>query len=377
MISAGGSAPERPASVSDASQLRCVRKLIRLCLTPPRGDCAPPSGAAQEGPSCARVRPRCTRSSAAGRRRGGHAEIRSGALQERVRRPRKRMLRMVQHRRCTMSTLVPASLDSSALALRLRELAGEERNVQVDFLLHLDEFDRRRAFVEAGHPSLWSYCLEVLHLREGSAGRRIQAMKVLRRFPTLESALRDGRLCLSTAVLLGQVLTEENLEDLLARAAYRTRAEVDHLVASVQARTAPRAGIRKLPEREPARASVPLPLAPGPTEPAAEAADPHARALTPQQRRSPAASRRTADLAARARGRQAEACVRDARRDRQPVVAPRHHRPRLQGRFSTPSPPCSRTRSPTATWPPCSTRRSAARWRSTASAGAPSLLRRR
>jgi 5-methylcytosine-specific restriction endonuclease McrA len=171
-----------------------------------------------------------------------------------------------------MSTLVPSSLDSSALALRLRELAGEERNVQVDFLLHLDEFDRRRAFVEAGHPSLWSYCLEVLHLREGSAGRRIQAMKVLRRFPTLESALRDGRLCLSTAVLLGQVLTEENLDDLLARAAYRTRAEVDHLVASVQARTAPRAGIRKLPEREPARASVPLPLAPGLDEPAAEAA---------------------------------------------------------------------------------------------------------
>ena len=61
-------------------------------------------------------------------------------------------------------------------------------------------------------------------------------------------------LCLSTAVLLGQVLTEENLEDLLARAAYRTRVEVDHIVAAVQARTAPRAGIRKLPEREPARA---------------------------------------------------------------------------------------------------------------------------
>jgi 5-methylcytosine-specific restriction endonuclease McrA len=68
------------------------------------------------------------------------------------------------------------------------------------------------------------------------------------------------------------VLTGENLDDLLARAAYRTRAEVDHLVASVQARSAPRAGIRKLPERESAPASVTLPLAPGPAEPAAEAA---------------------------------------------------------------------------------------------------------
>ncbi|WP_242372225.1 HNH endonuclease [Anaeromyxobacter sp. SG26] len=159
-----------------------------------------------------------------------------------------------------MSALAPASLESNVLALRLRELAGEERKVQVDFLLHLDEFDRRRAFVEVGHASLWAYCLEALHLREGAAGRRIQAMRVLRRFPILEAPLRDGRLCLSTVALLGQVLTEENVDDLLARAAFRTRAEVEHLVVSVQARTAPRAGVRKLAERAPAAASAALPL---------------------------------------------------------------------------------------------------------------------
>ncbi|WP_242360582.1 HNH endonuclease [Anaeromyxobacter sp. SG17] len=159
-----------------------------------------------------------------------------------------------------MSALAPAALESNALALRLRELAGEERNVQVDFLLHLDEFDRRRAFVEVGHASLWAYCLEALHLREGAAGRRIQAMRVLRRFPSLEAPLRDGRLCLSTVALLGQVLTEENVDDLLARAAFRTRAEVEQLVVSIQARTAPRAGLRKLAERAPAAGSAALQL---------------------------------------------------------------------------------------------------------------------
>ncbi|WP_242336130.1 MULTISPECIES: HNH endonuclease [Anaeromyxobacter] len=176
-----------------------------------------------------------------------------------------------------MSALTPASLESNVLALRLRELAGEERNVQVDFLLHLDEFDRRRAFVEIGHASLWAYCLEALHLREGAAGRRIQAMRVLRRFPILEAPLRDGRLCLSTVALLGQVLTEQNVGDLLARAAFRTRAEVEHLVVSIQARTAPRAGLRKLTERAPAVVGAALELpqaeraeaatAPGPAEP--------------------------------------------------------------------------------------------------------------
>jgi hypothetical protein len=140
-----------------------------------------------------------------------------------------------------------SSLSAPALSLRLQGLAGEERAIQADFLLHLDEFDRRRSFLELGYPSLWEYCLRALHLREGAAARRIGAMRVLRRFPLLEGALRDGRLCLSTLSLLGQVLTAENLDDLVGRASFKTKAEVDTLVASVKPRSAPADGIRRLP----------------------------------------------------------------------------------------------------------------------------------
>jgi hypothetical protein len=116
-----------------------------------------------------------------------------------------------------MADTTPASLDSAALSHRLGELAGHERQVQVEFLLHLEEYDRRRAWAEAGYPSLWEWCLRVLHLREGAAGRRIAAMRVLRRLPRLAEALRDGRLSLSTVTLLGPVLTEENCEAIVAR----------------------------------------------------------------------------------------------------------------------------------------------------------------
>lgn len=146
-----------------------------------------------------------------------------------------------------MITSAPSSLDSVALARRLADLAGNERSIQLEFLLHLDEFDRRRAYVEAGYPSLWEYCLRALHLREGAAGRRIAAMKVLRRFPALAPALREGRLCLSTASLLGQVLTPENLDALVARAAYRTKAEVEEIVVAMRPRAVPSNGLRKLP----------------------------------------------------------------------------------------------------------------------------------
>ncbi|HUL60249.1 MAG TPA: HNH endonuclease [Anaeromyxobacteraceae bacterium] len=156
-----------------------------------------------------------------------------------------------------MHALAPCSLDSASLAGRLRDLAGDERQVQVDFLLHLDEFDRRQEYLAAGFGSLWDFCLRELHLREGAAGRRIAAMRALRRFPRLESPLRDGRICLSTAPLLAQVLTEETFDDLVAQAAFRTKAEVEHLVASIQPRTAPRDGLRKLPEARAASLAQP------------------------------------------------------------------------------------------------------------------------
>ncbi len=141
-----------------------------------------------------------------------------------------------------------ASLDSAALARRLHDLVGQERNVQVDFLLHLEEFDRRRAYLEEGYGSLWEYCQQALHLREGAAWRRIAAMKVLRKLPRMEAALRDGRLCLATLALLAPVLTADNADELLGRAAYRSKAEVDSLVASLKPRPAPADGLRKLPE---------------------------------------------------------------------------------------------------------------------------------
>jgi hypothetical protein len=147
-----------------------------------------------------------------------------------------------------MSATGPRLLDAPALAKRLRELARDKRNVDVDFLLHLDAFDARNAYLDAGYASLWDFCLRELHLREGAAGRRIGAMRVLRRFPALEAPLRDGRLSLCTITMLGPALTAANLEDVVARAAYRTKSEVDDLVASLQPRVAPKEGIRRLPE---------------------------------------------------------------------------------------------------------------------------------
>jgi 5-methylcytosine-specific restriction endonuclease McrA len=172
----------------------------------------------------------------------------------------------------------PSSLDTRELIACLHQSAGEERDRQVDFLRYLDPFDAREAWREAGHGSLWQYCLRELSLREGAAGRRIGAMRVLREYPRLEGPLRDGRLSLTTAVTLRPVLTRENLDEMVARAAFKTDEETRHLVASLLPRPPPREGIRRLPGPE---AGVTV-TAPEPAE--APADEPEPFALAPPAR---------------------------------------------------------------------------------------------
>ena len=87
---------------------------------------------------------------------------------------------------------------------------------------------------------MWDYLLRVVHLGEGAAFRRITAMRVVRRLPVVADALRDGRLCLSTVAVLEQLLTETNVGELVARAAFLTKAEVQRLAVTLQPRTAPK-----------------------------------------------------------------------------------------------------------------------------------------
>jgi hypothetical protein len=93
-------------------------------------------------------------------------------------------------------------------------------------------------------------------------------MKALRRFPSLEAHLRDGRACLTTVNLLAPVLTDDNFCELIDRAAYLSKAETERLVVSVRPRVAPRDGIRLVrAQPAPTATGTPaaVPVAPAPS----------------------------------------------------------------------------------------------------------------
>jgi 5-methylcytosine-specific restriction endonuclease McrA len=79
---------------------------------------------------------------------------------------------------------------------------------------------------------MYAWCVGELGLCEQAAFKRIHAARAARRFPAIFTAIADGRLNLSAVTLLGPYLTDETVEDLLGAAAYRSKAEIERLVAS-------------------------------------------------------------------------------------------------------------------------------------------------
>jgi hypothetical protein len=121
-----------------------------------------------------------------------------------------------------------------ALDAELKSLASDERAGLVHFLRRLDLLDRERAYAELACRSPFEYLVKELHLAEGTAWRRVNAMQLVRTFPQLESALADGRLNLTTLGILGKLMTPGNVDDLVRRGTHLTKRQAEELAASLQ-----------------------------------------------------------------------------------------------------------------------------------------------
>ena len=100
---------------------------------------------------------------------------------------------------------------------RIASLLSRERHAMADFLVALSEFDAAGLWAELGHGSLFAYLHRELKLSAGAAYLRKSAAELVRRFPPVLDALRDGRLCLSTVGEAAKVLTSDNVGAVLPR----------------------------------------------------------------------------------------------------------------------------------------------------------------
>jgi hypothetical protein len=142
-----------------------------------------------------------------------------------------------------------STLSDDELLRRLSKLLQQSRRVESELVAHIGEVDARRLYAEKGSPSMFVYCTGVLHLSEPEAYLRITVARASRKHPVLLEMLADGRLHLTGIAKLAQHLTEDNRDTLLARAAGKTKRQIDGLVAELSPKPDVTATMRKLPER--------------------------------------------------------------------------------------------------------------------------------
>jgi len=156
-----------------------------------------------------------------------------------------------------------------ALSSRLADLLSREQVAMADLLVALGDFDRGRSWEPLGYTSLWHYLHRELGLSKGTAHYRVVAAGLVARFPDVEVALRDGRLCITSVVELARVLTPENRAEVLPRFFHRSKQEARAVAAEVCPREA-------VPQREVVTAvsvqPVELEMPAAPSAPAVRAA---------------------------------------------------------------------------------------------------------
>ena len=145
------------------------------------------------------------------------------------------------------------------LLARLADLLHRSRSTESDLVAHIAEVDERRLYAREAFPSMFAYCTEALHLSEAEAYLRIAAARASREHPLLLDMLADGRLHLSGVGKLAPHLTRENAPALLARAAHRTKRQIEELVAEFAPRPDAPTLVRRLPARPPSVAPGPGP----------------------------------------------------------------------------------------------------------------------
>ena len=122
-------------------------------------------------------------------------------------------------------------LSDQTLLHGLASLVARDRSTTADLLAHIAEVDARKLYAPAGYPSMYAYCVEVLHLSEEAAYKRIHAARASRLYPAIFQAVADGRLHLSAIVLLAPHLGPGNADALLEAATHKTKSQIQQLIA--------------------------------------------------------------------------------------------------------------------------------------------------
>ncbi len=118
-------------------------------------------------------------------------------------------------------------LSNQELHLQTKLAADKERLSTIEVLWHLRENEKRMLYAQRGFKDLKEYCIKELKLSEGSAWRRISAMRLLKEIPEVEAKIQNGNLN----------LTQVSMMNAHFREVKATQSEKQEMVASLANQT--------------------------------------------------------------------------------------------------------------------------------------------
>src|SRR6187401_2432413 len=123
-------------------------------------------------------------------------------------------------------------LGNSELLAGLSELVRQSDALAAQVLAHLVELEERMLHLELGYRSLFAYCVEALGMSEGTAGRRVTAARMCRRFPEAFARVARGELHVCALCALAPHVTAESSAELFEACRGKTRRQIDELLAA-------------------------------------------------------------------------------------------------------------------------------------------------
>src|SRR5688572_13726124 len=126
----------------------------------------------------------------------------------------------------TTPSTCPNNLSDLDLLAELERAARCEQRATARLIELLMEVDSRKLYAGQGCSSLFTYCVQVLHLSEHAAYLRIEAARSARRFPVVLERLADGSLHLTALSLLAPHLTAANHLEVLDSARHKSKRDV-------------------------------------------------------------------------------------------------------------------------------------------------------
>src|SRR5262249_37015405 len=142
------------------------------------------------------------------------------------------------------------------LRAAMRALVATSCQVEADLLAHLAEIDERKLHLKWAYPSMFAYCVEELGFSDDAAYYRITAARAARRVPGIPASGRSGRVHLAGLRLLVPHLTQENHGEVLARAAGKSKRQIEELAACLAPRPPVPTTIRRMAPVPPVIAPV-------------------------------------------------------------------------------------------------------------------------